>query len=708
MQRLTSTQVRAPHAGLLIAFALLLAIPAGADGFVVVRPTPGVPAPTPLAVAYHHVDITIRDQVASVAIDQVFRNPNAARLEGEYLFPIPAGAAVSDFVLYVDGEPLHAEALSADEALAIYEALVRRAIDPALLEYAGRELFRARIYPFEPHGERRVKLDYEQLVAREGGLYRFVYPLSTERFSSEDLASAYVRIDVETQRPIRNAYCPSHDVEIEYVDSRHLRVTWEATDTRPDTDLVLYYALAEEPMDIRWIPYRPVGEAEGYFMLLASLGGEQELPVMPKEIVFVVDRSGSMDGPKIEQARAALSHCLRNLNPGDRFNIVSFAGTIERFADQLRPASAHWIDLALDFVAQLEAGGGTNIAAALASALDQRFSREHAALLVFVTDGLPTEGETDPRRLLAALADDRHARIFPFGVGYDVNAPLLDQLALEHRGRPSYVRPDEDLQSRISTFYDQVADPLMTGLELEINGVRVRAREPQTLPDLFRGGQLVLFGRYRGDGPVSVALSGRLGGRRQVFSVRPETAPEDAQRDFIARLWATRRVGSLLRRIRLYGEEAELVDEVKRLGLRFGLATPYTSFLVDDQAQGPMTEALRAAPKAPLEEFKVAASGRSAFRFARAVDAMAAAEHEARSDQSAAVRRVHGRTYRLEQDRWSDIDCPTDVTPESITVGGRRYFRLLRAHPWLGAVFALGERVRFQVAGDWYETRPAR
>ncbi|MBD3236297.1 MAG: hypothetical protein GF330_06325, partial [Candidatus Eisenbacteria bacterium] len=218
---------------------LLLCGGAAADGFVIVRPTPGLPDPTQLAVRYHHVDIDVRDQVARVHIDQVFRNLNGLEVEGEYLFPIPDGAAVSDFVLYVDGEPIHAEAMDASEALRIYEDLVRESRDPALLEYAGREMFRARIHPFPPHGERRVKLDYDHLIEREGGLYRFVYPLSTEKFSSRPLESAYVRIEIEADHPIRNAYCPSHAVEIEYLDEDRLRVTWEARDTKPDRDLVL-------------------------------------------------------------------------------------------------------------------------------------------------------------------------------------------------------------------------------------------------------------------------------------------------------------------------------------------------------------------------------------------------------------------------------------------------------------------------------------
>jgi Ca-activated chloride channel family protein len=770
-----SRRVPHPPAAAIVVLAVaalaLLVPPTLADGLVIVRPTPDFPNPTQLAVRYHNVDIAIRDQVANVKIVQVFRNLNHHELEGEYLFPIPDGAAVSDFVLYVDGRPVHAEAMDAQQALRIYEDLVRESRDPALLEYAGREIFRARIYPFPPNGERQVALDYDQLVTREGGLYRFVYPLSTEKFSSQLLDNAYVKIDLVADKPICNAYCPSHNVDIDYVNDRHIRVTWEESRTRPDTDLVLYYSLAEGPLDLRLVPYKPGLHEDGYFMLLGAMGSESDFPIRPKDIVFVVDHSGSMDGEKIDQAREALLYCLDHLNPRDRFNVISFSTEVEPFASELCRVSPRALDQARDYVERLEADGSTNIELALETALDADFSRERPAIIMFVTDGLPTEGEQDPARILKHLlgghdAPDR-VRIFPFGVGYDVNAIFLDQLALEHGGAPSYVRPTEDLSERIAAFYDQVAQPVMTDLELTVDGTRFRMTEPARLPDLFRGGQLVLFGRYRDAGRIEITLSGNVEGRRETYTTVCELPDRSVRNEFVGRLWATRRVGSLLKRIRLYGEEHELVEEVKDLGLRFGLVTPYTSFLVDEDApladgdamyegkgrgradgsahdspwgrlgnvfgrhkstspprmssesvsldavpaassgyNASLPQAGGQAAPAPTVAMK-AATGQAAFEVSEEVEALASARAERREARDMAIRRVGERIYRFENGVWRDTECPGGTTTVAIEIGSSSYFTLLQGHPELGAVLALGEQVVFEVEDLWYETRSA-
>jgi Ca-activated chloride channel family protein len=768
MRSITLSRIAAPlvRVALAAAFILvppsLLVPPAGADGLVVIRPTPELPDPVQLAVRNHLVKITIRNQVGEVEIDQTFRNPNGRQVEGEYLFPVPEGAAVSDFTLYVDGRPVHAQAMDASEALHIYEDLVRQSRDPALLEYAGREIFRARIFPFPAHGDRRVTLDYDQLVERQGGLYRFVYPLSTEKFSSAPLEHASVSILLETDRPVRNAYCPTHDVEIEYLDSRRVRVTWEESGTTPDRDLVLFYSLADEAMDLRLVPYRPDGSQDGYFMLLASVGADTKIPVLPKDVVFVIDRSGSMQGVKIDQARQALDYCLRNLNPDDRFNVIAFASAIDAFADRLQPVSRRSRSEALRFIEALEAGGGTNISEALAEALHARFDPERPAFLVFITDGMPTVGETDVENILEGIPSrgtHNQVRIFPFGVGYDVNAPFLDQLAIEHGGSPSYVRPTEDLQASIEGFYDRISRPVMTDLELEVNGVRFRDLEPAAIPDLFRGGQLVLFGRYHGSGAVEVSLSGRTAGRQRSFELSSELPYRESGNAFVARLWATRRVGSLLRHIRIYGEQAELVQEIKDLGLRFGIASPYTSFLVDEtegpvvyDAHGrtrdrdvpaprprgtiaravdrivgglkggrePSPHANASAPEAAvtwgggrvidLQSTSTKSSlseqtGEAGFEMSKKVEELASARVD-ESPQSGAIRTAAGKTFRREGDLWRQLDCPEDVRTAQIRVGSREYFDLIKAHSEIGAILALGDHVIFELDGTWYEIVP--
>jgi len=433
-----------------------------------------------------------------------------------------------------------------------------------------------------------------------------------------------------------------------------------------------------------------------------------------------------MQGVKIEQAREALAHCLRNLNRDDRFNVIAFSTAINPFADRLQPAERRELDGALDFVRRLEAVGGTNIAGALGLALRSRFEKERPAFVVFITDGLPTVGEQDPRRILQGLPADR-ARIFPFGVGYDVNAVLLDQLAAENRGTPTYVRPSEDLQTRIAGFYDQIAHPLLTDLDLRVHGVRVYDLQPSAIPDLFRGSQLVLFGRYRGSGTIEISLTGRSQGRRRSFEYGGTLPRDENNNAFVGRLWATRRVGTLLRQIRLYGESRELVDEIRDLGLRFGIASPYTSFLVDENhafreerwasagdAMSGVPRELRAADagrgplatpsSAPAERLR-AKTGQAAFELSKQVAEMISAEAET-SGEGSRVRIVAGRTFHLDGETWTQLGRAAEARPRLIEVAGNEYFELLKAHPRLGAIFALGSRVVFELEGKWYETRP--
>ena len=525
-------------------------------------------------------------------------------------------------------------------------------------------------------------------------------------------------------------------------------------------------------------------------MLLASMGGDDRVPVQPKDVVFVVDRSGSMEGQKIEQAREALLYCLQHLGPEDRFNVVSFSGSVESFARDLVPASRSEIEQALTFTRRLHAAGGTNISGALEEALAGSFSRGRPGFIVFLTDGLPTRGERDPVAILRQVAefngnpwrDDEHpwrdrrswkrrtetqVRIFPFGVGYDVGATFLSQLADENGGAPTYVRPSEDLKRVVQGFYDQVAHPVMTGIQIELAGARLLDPQPSTLPDIFRGRQLVLFGRYDGEGPVELTLRGRVGTREKTYHLRTELPRRERENEFVGRLWAIRKVGSLLREIQLYGEERELVATVTDLGLRFGIGTPYTSFLVDEEDHVPRYAQERPpqpspdrdkrgwsfpllgglglamgspppsavdgaligdAPAAPHDAPQGAGNGsassplmvtgQTAFETSREVERMLSAKSEEdllsasgrhASAREAAARHVAGRTFRRMDERWVQVDCPPEVLTDPdaghrLTFGSEAYFELLRRHPELATVFALGDRVVFELDGQWYRT----
>lgn len=738
---------------LVVVAACLTSAGAVADGLIVIhRPPPGflpphpVPHPfAPLEVREHHVSVTIRDQLAVTEVDQTFFNPNGQRLEGDYLFPVPKGAKIDAFAMDIDGRMTEAELLDADKARKIYEDIVRRMKDPALLEYAGQDLFRVRIFPIEPHAPKRVKLTYSQLLRQDGGLVEYVYPLNTEKFSSRPIRSLSLKVSLETKQPLKSIYSPSHALEITRDGDRRASVGFEARDTRPDTDFRLFHAV--EPRDdlgLGMLLHRD-GE-EGTFALLAAPPTEAHGDaIVAKDVVFVIDTSGSMaEGDKLGQARKALEFCLRNLNPGDRFDLVRFATEAEPLFDGLTAIDDAARDKALGFVRGLKPIGGTAIEDALKRALRVAAGGDPArpCFVVFLTDGLPTVGTTDGKQLLemtAKAVGDRTIRVFCLGVGTDVNTHLLDGIAERTRAASQYVLPGEDLEVKLSTFYAKIANPVLAGLELVVEGpVRLLKVHPAPLPDLFKGEQLVVFGRYTGHGEATVTLSGTVNGARRSFSIKTSFPERAAEQDFLPRLWAVRRVGFLLDQIRLHGESKELRDEAAALARAHGIVTPYTAWLILED-EGRRNVAVRdrtlrefAADARAADEagrmFKAAreqSSGAGAVGSAQAYDALRRAENAAAPAAAnvlaargqagggaaeAAVERqqarsIRGRTFYLNGDRWTDAlaqDRPA-ASRTKVAFNSDDYFALLDRHPDAAAWLALGRNVDLLLGDTVYE-----
>ncbi|MBI3947596.1 MAG: VWA domain-containing protein, partial [Armatimonadetes bacterium] len=573
----------------------LVAAPALADGFIVPSPLPDVPRPPNLAVRYHHVDVTIRNGVATTHIDQVFHNDFGRELEGTYIFPLPEDAAVSDFTMWLDGKPLTGRMLAKDEARRIYESYVRKRIDPALLEYVGRGMFQARVFPIPARGDKRIELSYSQVVPFDAGLYAYRYPLNTERFSSRPLEEVSVRVAIESPAPLKAIYSPTHEVDVQRKGETRATASYEQKGVKPDKDFHLYFGVSEKDFGLNLLACTPEvtekakGGADGFFLLmLAPKTGLEESRKLAKDITFVLDTSGSMAGEKIEQARDALKFALGNLNPGDRFNLIPFSGDVEPFRPELVPATPAAIKAARAFVEEIQARGGTNINDALLAALRQQAPRPGApAMVVFLTDGLPTVGVTDVKQILANVEKARvgETRLFVFGVGDDVNTHLLDRLSGGNGGVSEYVRPGEDLEVKVSSFYTKIATPVLANLELDYGGAEAYDVYPKRLPDLFAGSQVLVFGRYRHSGRFDVTLKGSVGGNLRRFTYPADFVGEERGSGFIPRLWATRKVGTLLDEIRLHGQNKELVDEVTRLGLEYGIVTPYTSSLVEEDVR---------------------------------------------------------------------------------------------------------------------------
>jgi Ca-activated chloride channel family protein len=708
------------------------------------------------------VSTKIEDQVSTTRIEQEFCNPNSARLEGTFVFPIPPGAHLDRFAMEIDGKKVEAELVKAAKAREIYENIVRKSQDPALMEYAGNDLLKVRIFPLEPNGTKKVTISYTQLLKADRGLVALTLPLSAGRFSSAPPRDFSAHIELETKAPLKSVYSPTHNLETKRSGSHHATASFEADNSSFETDLVLYFAPEKDEVGLNLLTYHPAGE-DGYFLLLASPGlQEEDRKVIPRDLIFVLDTSGSMAGKKLEQAPKALEFCIENLNEGDRFEIIRFATEIDTLFGEATEWTKSSRERARAFIRKMKPLGGTAIDDALKRALEASTESntqrniERPCSIIFLTDGRPTLGVTDESEILKNL-QKRHkdrTRIFCFGIGTDVNTHLLDKISERTRGATTYVLPEEDLEVKVSSFYARIKDPVLANPALKLGDkVRLSKMHPGELPDLFLGEQLVLAGRYSGHGDTAIHLSGVIDGKTHQFTYEATFPERESDNEFIARLWATRRVGWLLDEIRLHGEEKELREEVTALAREYGIVTPYTSYLiVEDEAQRNVPARLRsfqnydqdsAARRAGREAWSqykservgdaavfgarnsamlrtaqassagvagsVAESSRAlgVTSFPRVTPRGASApnENERLAQYAQQSRFVSGKNFFINNGVWQDAAVQTQVKPKPVRIafGSDEYFELSRNHPEARPWLALGNQVQFLLAGTVYE-----
>jgi len=674
------------------------------------HPTP-FPVGDQLEIKYHRVKVTIENQIAKTQVDQLFYNPNDFEAEGMYVFPIPKDASVNNFAMWVDGQKIEAKILTAEEAKEIYTEIVRQQRDPALLEYLGQGAVQASVFPIPSGGERRIQLEYSQVLTTDKGLLRYVYPLNTEKFSSRPLDSVSITVNVKSNDAVRAVYSPTHQIALDRHNSFDFTASYEAEDVTPDQNFELFYSVSQQDIGVNLITYRDPAGGDGFFVLLAAPGIEAGQQVIAKDVILVLDQSGSMQGNKIEQAKSALTYVLDHLNPDDRFNIVAFSTGTQQYASGLQPASQ--AGAAADWVAGLTAEGGTNIEQALLEANDMA-DQERPTILIFLTDGLPTAGVTDSAQILNDVnrAAPSNVRLFSFGVGDDVDTILLDSLSDENHGASAYVRPKDDIAETISAFYDKVQTPVLADVKLDFGEVLTSDVYPAPLPDLFAGSQLVVVGRYRDGGAGTINLTGQVNGVSQRFSYADQNFNQLGGDDFIPRLWATRKIGYLLNQIRLKGEDREMVKAIVELSVRYGIVTPYTSYLITepDVLSSAQREEIAASESLKLQNAPAPASGGAAVDASVAQGALqdanvANAPVDGAVDGAAQmVKMVGTRTFLNVDGVWTDTQFdPDSMQTTKVQFGSDDYLALASARPEIASAFALGQRVIVWVDGTIYE-----
>ncbi|WP_437204429.1 VIT domain-containing protein [Planctomicrobium sp. SH664] len=584
------------------------------------------PVPRPPEQTYHieslTVDAAIREQVASVQVSQTFVNSGKGTIEAQLVFPLPYDGAIDQLTLMVNGKEYPAKLLKASEARERYEAIVRSQRDPALLEWIGTGMFQTSVFPI-PAGEKRtVTIHYSQLLRRNQSLTDFLFPLSTAKFTSKPIEQLKFRLTLDSQTPLKNIYSPTHPVDIKRDGEQRAVITYEKQNSVPKEDFRLLFDARSGTVNATLLTYHPQGEDHGYFLLLATPDVQAtRTEPQSKTISFVIDKSGSMSGKKIEQVREAAKFVLRNLRERDLFNILSYDAQVTSFRPELESFNEESRKAAEGFVESLFAGGSTNIHDAALQALGQLKDDKRPNFVLFLTDGVPTASVTNESQIAAAVrkANTIGARLLVFGVGYDVNSRLLDRLSRENRGISEYVRPDEDLEAVVARVFQRIGSPILTDatVRFEIAGTEspVNRVYPSGALDLFAGEQLVVVGRYKQSGETRIRLRGQVSGEPRDYEFTGSFAGTSADRtnSFIEKLWATRRIGEIIDEIDLNGRNPELIAELVELSTKHGILTPYTSFLADDNVRPEMASTANQARATQSTTQLNEASGQSGF-----------------------------------------------------------------------------------------------
>ena len=724
-----------------------------AQGWIDERPIgPARSSPAVVRVS-SSVRVVIDGRLARFEVTERFRNSGRGIAEGTYHYPLPGEVVFSDFSLFQGEQELKGEMMAAEQARTIYEGIVRQLKDPALITLVGHGLIRAQVFPIQPGETRTVILRYSQLLPRDGNALHLRYASGTRGD-----APVAVRFEMLRERDFATPYSPTHPIsDVRRDGTLHVTV---APPARGDIDLIL--PLNRGLVGGTVLTHANAGE-DGYTLLFLAppAGGATE--TLPRDLTFVVDISGSMAGTKMDQARAALHQALASLTPRDRFRLVAFSSGVRHFREHAAAATPAALREATAFIDALGANGGTNLDGAVKAALAERADPDRLSLVFILTDGLPSVGEQRPDLIAANAAGSigRH-RIFTFGVGHDVNTYLLDRLASEGRGAATYVSPGADVSDVVGGVLTKLSRPALSDLRIVSSPVRFIDQAPSVLPDLFYGEELVVLARYRGTGNGVLVIEGSRNGRRERFTIHAAFARRNDANEYIAPLWASRRIGELSRQARLEGATEPLIAQIRDLGLRYGILTEYTAYLVQEPGQRNLAVApttgnasnrslpvdrignvMAQQPGVMASPGGVGATGEQAFESARSDAALARTSNLAQvrdqvttkqtidirvaeaknaliprdggsSRERPEARHAGNRAFVLRGGSWTDIAHTDSLKVTTVAPFSAAYFAIVKARPALAEALAVGtpvliagQRVSLKVATGGISSWPA-
>lgn len=532
-------------------------------------------------VASHAVDISIEANVADVWHEMMITNHGEQAIDGVFIVPLPTEASLRSLRVTIDGEPAEITPFTIQEGRQRLQTLAHEYDDFTLLAFTDMPFVEVDVFPFT--SSHTISINYQHTLDQINGLLALDIPLAFPVSMKRTIGEFSIEVQAVDALPIRNIYPATVDLAVTQADPTTFTAITSLANYQPARNLALFYAPSNAAITANVLTYRERDEEDGYFVLLAEPAPVPEDEIVPKDVMLVLDQSGSMSGVKWEQAQDAARFVLQQLNPADRFFVTTFSSSHSVYDNRLATESS--ADDAINWIDGRVADGGTNINDALLETL-KFASVERPTTLIFMTDGQATEGETNIQNILNNLrrAVPQNVRIFVFGVGDDVNTFLLDSIAQEFRGATGYVRQNETIDAEIANLFARISSPVLTNVSLDFGDAIAGDFVPGgAVPDLYAGQNFILVGRYRagGDG-MSITLSGNANGDNQTYTFDHLTfQSERGGHDFVMRLWAARRIGEMMNIVRLGEENPEFANSIVRLSLRYGIFTSYTDFLIE-------------------------------------------------------------------------------------------------------------------------------
>ena len=557
----------------------------------------------PLWLKKYDATVTITDQIAITHVDQTFKNEDNFRKEGIFIFPLPENAIVTELALWIDGKRVLAQVMEADTARAKYDSIVRKKVDPALLEYLGKNVFKLSVFPIEANGntmsERRIEITYAELLTYDASVVPYDFFMKTVNLSAKPVERASISIALTSQKKILDIFSPSHGVtpslSITRLSDYKFNVSYGEENTNSESDFRLSFRLADDQYSINYLTYVPqkdsgmffdsTGDNPYYLLWITPPESASVAQTLSKNVVFVADISSSMTGTRMEQVRGAMNSMIDMLNIGDKFNIISFATGVTLFQNDVAVYNSKTAEQAHAFINKLGAAGLTNMEGALHAALNSTWDPMSVNGVIFLTDGVPTwPTGTDAGKILEMVKKENTAKvaIHTFGISTDAEIALLKTLARDNSGFSFTIAKNDSIRPILESFMRKISYPLISSISVSGGLLDNYDVFPRSLPDLYLGSQLTLLGRYRNTGTFAIKFSGRL--KEDTFAITqdlkfPANTPNHP---FVPRMWASAKIDYLLNEIAICGEQKELVDEVKILGKKYSIITPYTSMLVQE------------------------------------------------------------------------------------------------------------------------------